>query len=150
MTFQITRKLKFDAGHRVLNHESKCKYPHGHEYKLEVVLEPQRGLDAIGRVVDFGEVKKTLQGFIDEHLDHAFIVYMEDKEMMNALHSLSDAKIYPMAENPTAENIAYHLLVLFSKLLEEEHPQALIHALTVHETSNCSATVVGGWVNLND
>jgi 6-pyruvoyltetrahydropterin/6-carboxytetrahydropterin synthase len=141
MKVSITRKLKFDAGHRVLNHESKCKYPHGHEYKLEVVLEPLAGLDALGRVVDFGDIKKTLQSFIDEHLDHAFIVYMEDKEMLDALHSLSDAKIYPLAENPTAENIAKHLFGIFENLLEEDHPDVYISALTVHETSNCFATV---------
>jgi len=144
MTISITRKLKFDAGHRVLNHESKCKYPHGHEYRLEVVMEPQAGLDALGRVVDFGEIKKTLQNFIDEYLDHAFIVFIDDTEMLDALHSLSDAKIYPMAENPTAENIASNLFVVFDQLLQEDHPEAFITALTVHETSNCSATVTGG------
>lgn len=28
--FSCTRRLEFDAGHRVPLHESKCKNPHGH------------------------------------------------------------------------------------------------------------------------
>ena len=38
----ITRKLEFDAGHRVMNHESKCATCHGHRYVLEVTAEDIR------------------------------------------------------------------------------------------------------------
>jgi 6-pyruvoyltetrahydropterin/6-carboxytetrahydropterin synthase len=29
---ECTRRLKFDAGHRVHLHESKCRNAHGHQY----------------------------------------------------------------------------------------------------------------------
>ncbi|RDS98986.1 6-carboxytetrahydropterin synthase QueD, partial [Burkholderia contaminans] len=34
----ITRKLEFDAGHRIPDHRSQCRNLHGHRYVLEVTL----------------------------------------------------------------------------------------------------------------
>ena len=101
--------------------------------------------------------KSILLAKVQDEAGHGLYLYsaaetlgISREEMLDALHSLSDAKIYPLAENPTAENIAKHLFGIFENLLEEDHPDVYISALTVHETSNCSATAVGGWVNLND
>ena len=37
-TMRITRRLEFDAGHRIPNHQSQCRHLHGHRYALEVTL----------------------------------------------------------------------------------------------------------------
>jgi 6-pyruvoyltetrahydropterin/6-carboxytetrahydropterin synthase len=37
--YSVTRALEFDAGHRLLNHESACFLPHGHRYKVEITCE---------------------------------------------------------------------------------------------------------------
>ncbi|MDP2056292.1 MAG: 6-carboxytetrahydropterin synthase, partial [Thiobacillus sp.] len=34
----ITRRLEFDAGHRIPNHASQCRHLHGHRYALEITL----------------------------------------------------------------------------------------------------------------
>ena len=34
----ITRKLEFDAGHRIPDHKSQCRNLHGHRYTLEITL----------------------------------------------------------------------------------------------------------------
>ncbi len=34
-----TRRIEFDAAHRILNHESKCKMLHGHRYAIEATFE---------------------------------------------------------------------------------------------------------------
>ena len=34
----VTRKLEFDAGHRIPDHRSQCRNLHGHRYVLEVTL----------------------------------------------------------------------------------------------------------------
>lgn len=54
----VTRVLEFDAGHRVVNHESKCATLHGHRYKVEIVAAAP-GLDSLGRVIDFGNYPLT-------------------------------------------------------------------------------------------
>lgn len=78
----ITRKIEFDMGHRIPNHESKCANPHGHRYTCIVHLEgalidtiddPQEGM-----VIDFAHVKTIAKGRIDTHLDHGFMVYKND------------------------------------------------------------------------
>ena len=75
-----TRKLHFDAAHRVMQHESKCKYLHGHRYVVEATFEAAQ-LDDLGRVVDFGVIKERLGQWLDAHWDHATILYQKDKEL---------------------------------------------------------------------
>ena len=38
MSVRITRRLEFDAGHRIPNHASQCRHLHGHRYAIEVTL----------------------------------------------------------------------------------------------------------------
>ena len=56
----ITRKIEFDAAHRVMEHEHKCKNMHGHRYVLEVEVEMKNKLDDLGRVIDFGLLKDII------------------------------------------------------------------------------------------
>ena len=35
---QITRRLEFDAGHRIPDHQSQCRHLHGHRYAIEITL----------------------------------------------------------------------------------------------------------------
>ena len=36
--FKISTKIKFCYGHRLCNHESKCKNIHGHNATAEIIL----------------------------------------------------------------------------------------------------------------
>ena len=35
---RITRRLEFDAGHRIPDHQSQCRHLHGHRYAMEITL----------------------------------------------------------------------------------------------------------------
>ena len=48
---RITRRLEFDAGHRIPNHQSQCRHLHGHRYALEITLGGGV-IDAAGRPDD--------------------------------------------------------------------------------------------------
>jgi len=104
-----TRRLEFDAAHRILNHESKCKMLHGHRYALEASFSA-KNLDDLGRVIDFGVVREVLGAWIDEHFDHNTILSIHDKDLGENIAKTTGQKIYYLSENPTAENIAKHLL----------------------------------------
>ena len=58
---QITRRLEFDAGHRIPNHNSQCKHLHGHRYTIEITLSGDvittEGVSEQGMVMDFSDVK---------------------------------------------------------------------------------------------
>ncbi len=57
----ITRRLEFDAGHRIPDHKSQCRHLHGHRYAIEITLSGdiinKAGDAANGMVMDFSQVK---------------------------------------------------------------------------------------------
>ena len=61
-------------GHRVVGHENKCRHLHGHNYRIHFVCEAS-SLDALGRVIDFGEINDRLCEWLEEHWDHRTISF---------------------------------------------------------------------------
>lgn len=134
----VTRKLEFDAAHRVMNHESKCATLHGHRYVIEVEATCQV-LDGIGRVIDFSVIKERLGTWLDEHWDHNSILYALDKETVEALNKLPRKKDpFVVDWNPTAENMAEYLLKFVCPMLFIDYMIKVIK-ITVWETPNCKA-----------
>lgn len=134
-----TRRIEFDAAHRVLNHESKCKMLHGHRYALEATFAAQ-DLDPLGRVIDFGEVKNLLGSWIDNNLDHNTILSIQDKNLGNKISSETTQNIYYTNFNPTAENIAKHILEEICPKIFANHNVKCI-AIKLYETPNCFVEV---------
>lgn len=135
-----TRRIQFCAGHRLLNHEGKCAHLHGHNYVALIEAEAD-ALDEVGRVIDFSVLKERVGGWIEVYWDHGFLYNVYDvfvHETIAAAQSAFNQKSYAMPCNPTAENIARHLL-------EEVCPNALVGCgvrvarVTVWETENCFA-----------
>ncbi len=109
-------ELIFDAGHRLLKYKGKCEAPHGHTFKAEIMLSSNK-IDQIGFVVDFVELKDRVGKWINENWDHAFLVNGQDKELLQALNSLEEKKIFVFHnENPTSEVIAKYLYSYVRKL----------------------------------
>ena len=109
----LLRSLRFCAGHRLLGHEGRCAYLHGHNYRVEVEVEAAGGgteVDAVGRVVDFSLIKRRLLGWLDDHWDHAFILWEEDATALAAVRLAEPTKYFLLPWNPTAENMARYLL----------------------------------------
>jgi len=108
---KITKRVEFDAGHRVPSHKSKCRNMHGHRYVLEVTLKgpvkPIRNESDDGMVIDFGDVKRIAEEKFAEPLDHAFVVYAGDDDCRDALCCMGvDHKTVVVDFIPTAENLA--------------------------------------------
>jgi len=140
-----TRRLQFCAGHRVHKHEGKCRALHGHNYVGYFTAQAKsvgqmegKHLDILGRVIDFGVLKERIGGYIDEFIDHGFIVWIEDQEVIEALKLVLNQKVYMISENPTAENIAKHLLDDICPKIFEDSPIEII-GIVLEETENCFA-----------
>ena len=114
-----TRKLEFDAGHRLINHEGKCKNYHGHRYVVEVTcgVVPSGSLDSVGRVVDFSVMKTVFGSWIDKHLDHGMVLQKDDP-FIDALRCIN-SKLFIMEHNPTAENMVKLLFHHANRLFKE-------------------------------
>lgn len=113
MKFSIEKEISFEAGHRLYNYEGKCKFLHGHNYKLKVGLS-SISLNKDDMVRDFGEVKNTIKKYIDEHIDHGFILCAKDLEWIEILKEKKQ-KMYVISDNPTGESLAKHFYYLFKK-----------------------------------
>ncbi len=102
-------ELIFDAGHRLLKYTGKCESPHGHTFKAEIMLTSEN-IDKMGFVLDFVELRDTIGAWVEHNWDHAFLLNDQDEELLQALNSLKNKKIFTFKnENPTAEVIAKYL-----------------------------------------
>ena len=131
----ITRKLEFDSGHRVLGHEGKCKNLHGHHYVAEITIRAP-DLDGIGRVIDFGEVKRLVGSWIDKFWDHNMLLHPDDPQLQHLIKTEPIAPYIMKRGNPTAENMAAELGEIAILLLP---PIMQIVQVRIYETPNCWA-----------
>lgn len=137
MAVIVSKELGFDAGHRLLNHEGKCRHMHGHRYTAEVHVQTDHGLDAVGRVVDFGVIKRVVGGWIDEELDHGYIAQRGDAA--GELAEREGLKVFWMHDPPTAENLAELIANTAAALLREAEPRVRVVKVVLWETPTSAA-----------
>ena len=113
--YLVRIETTFDSGHRLLDYDGKCAFPHGHTYRAEVFLESDI-LDAQGLVFDFTELKRRVKSWIDDNWDHSFLLNSRDTELINGLATASKGRIYQFdEENPSCEVLSR---VLYTKIVE--------------------------------
>jgi 6-pyruvoyltetrahydropterin/6-carboxytetrahydropterin synthase len=135
----IMRRIKFCAGHRLLGHEGKCRHFHGHNYVADFYVTGSKQ-DAVGRVIDFSLLKKKLKGWIDDHWDHAMVLWDADENALAAAKQVQPCRIYELPYNPTAENMARYLLeVAAPVILSDTGAQAI--KVVLWESDECFAEV---------
>ena len=101
--YQIRIEFTFDSGHRLLNYDGKCAYPHGHTYRAEIFLESNK-LNRLGLVYDFTDLKERIKTWTDDNWDHAFLVNSQDQELIEGLNSTEFVRLYKFQdENPSCE-----------------------------------------------
>lgn len=80
---------------------AKCANIHGHTFGIAWTFAVEsEGAEEI----EFAAVKKALRSWVDEHLDHGFIVYSGDP-LRGTLEELN-TKVYAVPQWPTTEVIA--------------------------------------------
>lgn len=151
---RISKEVQFDAGHRVPNHKSKCRNPHGHRYRVVVHCEgtiiETPGASDEGMLVDFSDLKTIMTERIHDVLDHGFIVYENDLDMLNCLahsrvHGTDDQwKVIVFPSIPTAENIALWCWNQIDKAIKESFGSNLwLYMVEVWETPTSCAKYMG-------
>lgn len=146
---RITRRLEFDAGHRIPNHGSQCRHLHGHRYAIEVTLSgPVVATDGAadqGMVVDFSAVKAIAAEHIADPWDHAFLAWRQDQVVTGFLATLPGHKTVLFDAPPTAEHLAQTAFALLEPLYRERYGNRLrLENVRIYETPNCWADAVRG------
>lgn len=118
-TFTIGKQFSFEAAHHLpsLGPGHKCFRPHGHGYRVEVILCGER-LAPPGFVTDFGDLA-PLGRYLAAELDHRDL-----------------NEVLPF--EPTSEQLARHLAGWFIEHVEPGIPGRLA-AVRVSETAACWA-----------
>lgn len=119
--FEVAVEQTFAAGHALRNYKGKCENVHGHNFRVQVVIEGER-LDETGLLVDFIDVKQAMRAIIDR-LDHVF---------------LNDITPFDV-KNPSAENIAEYFYEEMTQGLQSSGP-VRVREVKVWETDIQSAT----------
>ena len=120
--FEVTVEQTFAAGHALRNYKGKCENVHGHNFKVQVVIEGEK-LDDTGLLVDFLDVKTAMRAVIDR-LDHQF---------------LNDVPPFDI-KNPSAENIAKYFYEEVLNHLVNTPVMIRLREVKVWETDIQSAT----------
>ena len=145
---RITRRLEFDAGHRIPHHESQCRHLHGHRYAIEVTVsgevivtdsDPEQGM-----VADFAGVKTLVQQHIVAAWDHAFLAYAKDHAVIQCLNSLPGHRTVTFDAPPTAEHLAVTALRVLVPVFADAYGKRLrVEQVRIYETPNCWADAAG-------
>lgn len=143
----ITRKLEFDAGHRIPDHRSQCRNLHGHRYVLEITLRGDvvetEGAPDRGMVMDFADVKSLAMEHLVNRWDHAFLVFEGDTRVREFLESMADHKTVVLDRIPTVENLAAIAFDILAQVYDAHYGVNLrLHQVRLYETPNCWADVV--------
>jgi 6-pyruvoyltetrahydropterin/6-carboxytetrahydropterin synthase len=108
---KIAKEFRWEMGHRLPEHFGKCKNVHGHSYKMIVELSGE--VNAEGMVLDFYDLKKIVNPIV-EKLDHSFLVYSGDEEIITLLEKMDSKKVI-VGFQSTVENITRYFLGEISK-----------------------------------
>ena len=125
---KIAKEFRWEMGHRLPEHFGLCKNIHGHSYKMIVEFEGE--LDENQMVIDYYDVEKIINPVI-EKLDHAFMVNIDDKAVLEFLEKMNSKKVV-VGFNSTAENICNYLL---SEIKKTKLPSNILSVkVRVYET----------------
>ena len=143
----ITRRLEFDAGHRIPDHKSQCRHLHGHRYAIEITLSgdiiDKAGDAANGMVMDFSQVKTLAMQHLVDEWDHAFLVYEGDRAVADFLETLPGHKTVVLDRVPTAENLVRIAFDRLDGVYRDTYGNHLrLERVRLYETPNCWADAI--------
>lgn len=131
----IRVKSKFEAAHRQVNYPGKCRFPHGHTWRGEIVITCERfPRDEIDMSIDFGAVKDILRAF-----DHKMIVTPNDPDFLDTSRWDPAGIAVIEGTSPSVENVTAHCMKGVRALIESKYPDRGIAyhiSVTVQETDN--------------
>ena len=104
MAYRICKSIEIENGHMLTHHPDKCRFPHGHTRKVEIVIEADE-LDSNGMVCDFKVVKDAVGDYLDT-FDHALCVNTQDPMFATLKNAYGDRVIVFTDTEPTTEILA--------------------------------------------
>ena len=128
--YTITKEVYFCYGHRLMNHPGKCRNLHGHSVKASITIKAEK-LNEQGMVCDFADIKECAEKFIDQQLDHNFLLHKDDAII--PLLKQQKERFMAIEDHPTAE-------VLSKMIFQHLRQQGLnVDQVVLWETASANA-----------
>lgn len=101
MPYRICKTFEVESGHILSQHPGRCRFPHGHTRRVEIVLEAD-DVDANGMVCDFGALKESIASLVDA-FDHSICMNTADP-MFGVLRQAYGERVLGFEDqDPTSE-----------------------------------------------
>ncbi|MGB2403527.1 MAG: 6-pyruvoyl trahydropterin synthase family protein [Akkermansiaceae bacterium] len=104
MPYRICKMIEVENGHLLSKHPDKCRFPHGHTRKVELIFEAD-SLDDREMVFDFKLISRMIGDFLETY-DHALCMNTEDPKFDFFKEAYGDRIIGFDNEDPTTEVMA--------------------------------------------
>jgi 6-pyruvoyltetrahydropterin/6-carboxytetrahydropterin synthase len=104
MPYRVCKTVEIENGHMLSKHPDKCRFPHGHTRRVEIILEAD-DLDANGMVCDFKIVKTAIGDYLDT-FDHALCMNTDDPMYATLKAAYGERVIGFENTEPTTEILA--------------------------------------------
>lgn len=104
MPYRICKTFEVENGHMLAKHPDKCRFPHGHSRRVELVIEAD-ALDHNDMVCDFKALKTTVGDYL-EQFDHALCMNTADPKYAFLREAYGERVIPFENVDPTTEVIA--------------------------------------------
>ena len=146
MPYRICKTFEIESGHLLSKHPGKCRFPHGHCRRVEVVLAADQ-LDAHDMVCDFKAVKNALEVFL-AGWDHALALNTDDPHYAFYAQTYGDRLVPFQHADPTSELMAKAIFDEMNRRLAVAAdranpfpipPGVRVERVRVGETSSCWA-----------
>lgn len=134
--YKIEKRFRVPVGHRLSKHSGRCINYHGHNLVILVGLKSPQ-LNDNDMVMDFADLKKMINGFIDKW-DHAMILNENDPLLESYTNFSKRFRVMTYPFDPTAEKL--------TQVLFEEVDRALTNStinveyVTIYENDGSKAT----------
>ena len=117
--YRVSKSFEVESGHMLSKHPSRCRYPHGHTRRIEVVVSSPV-LDENDMVCDFAALKHALHEFLDR-LDHSLAVNSADP-MLPRLADVRERVVVFPNQDPTTEVLARSIFDFLSDRIASRRP----------------------------
>ena len=133
METRIYKEVYFDASHRLLHYEGKCKNLHGHRWRVEVWLAGEIDIRT-GILVDFNVIRDVVERF-----DHQVILNREDP-MVACLERFQP--VVTTEGDPSSEVLAAEIRKFLDRECQLGGGGARVVRIRVWESDTCCAEQV--------
>lgn len=140
--YRIAKTFEAEYSHRLSKHPEKCRFPHGHRLRIEVVVRGDR-LDGNDMVCDY-KALKTLVLELVRRLDHAVAINADDPHR-GAVEAMSERVVVFEGVDPTSETVARWLFEEISKRLRSGREIAAPSGVVYHLPDSLELERVRVW-----